>query len=219
MKRPDPLTPDRLVLPGRAALERMANNCRVFAKLQLEPVLAVQLIRPDHPERARGTGAVELFPEHRPGVIQTVSMPPGSWSDLRRPDTVEVGDEGSDPLWRRRDNPFVAVLDLHHSSPHRSCTAATKETQRFGPFGPRKRSCRAACCDIRPAITGRRGWCQSTTTSWSVPATTRRSRSRFDQLRCKGSQIRSQPVPSPACRAGAPCEDPPGGRAGRREHC
>src|SRR5260370_41018209 len=128
MKRPDPLTPDRLVLPGRAALERMANNCRVFAKLQLEPVLAVQLIRPDHPERARGTRAVELFPEHRPGAIQTLSMPPGSRADLRRPDTVEVGDEGSDPLWRRRDNPFVAVLYLPHPSPHPPLPAAAQKT-------------------------------------------------------------------------------------------
>jgi len=125
MKRLDPLTPDRLVLPGRAALERVANNCRVFARLQLEPVLAVQLIRPDHPERTRGTRAVELFPEHRPGVVQAVSLPPGSRSDLRRPDTVEVGDEGSDPLWRRRDNPFVAVPDLHPplSSPFQAANA------------------------------------------------------------------------------------------------
>src|SRR5260370_12701773 len=113
MKRLDALTPDRLVLPGRAADERVAKNRRVFGRLQLEPVLAVQLIRPDHPERARGTRAVELFPEHRPGVIQTVSLQPGGGSDLRRPDTVEVSDEGSDPLWRRRANPFVAALHPH----------------------------------------------------------------------------------------------------------
>ena len=43
MKGPDQLTPDRLVFPGRVALERVANNRRAFGKLQLEPVLAVQL--------------------------------------------------------------------------------------------------------------------------------------------------------------------------------
>src|SRR5260370_8543848 len=108
MKRLDPLTPDRLVLPGRAAFDGVADNRRASSRLQLEPVLAVQLIRPDHPERARGTRAVELFPEHQPGVVQAVSLPPGSRSDLRRPDTVEVGDKVGDPLWRRRDHPFVA---------------------------------------------------------------------------------------------------------------
>src|SRR6266702_1875816 len=204
MKRPHPLTPDRLVLPGRAALERVANNCRVFSRLQLEPVLAVQLIRPGHPERARGTRAVELFPEHRPGVVQAASLPPGSRSDLRRPDTVEVSDKVGDPLRRRRDNPFVEVLDLHRSSPHRSCTAATKETQRFGPFRPRKRSCRAACCDVRPAglvpehddlLVGRR----------DDP----RVHAPFVPGWLQGSQIWSKPVLSPACRAVAPWTDPP----------
>src|SRR5690348_14196090 len=51
MKRLDPLTPDRLVLPDRAAFERVAKNRPAFGKLQLEPVLELELIRPDHPER------------------------------------------------------------------------------------------------------------------------------------------------------------------------
>src|SRR5260370_2848575 len=72
MKRLDPLTPDRLVLPGRTALERVAQNGGALGQLQLEPVLALQLIRPDHSERTHGTGAIELFPEHEPGVVQTV---------------------------------------------------------------------------------------------------------------------------------------------------
>src|SRR5215471_14541268 len=113
MKGLDPLTPNRLILPGRAALDGVAKNRRALGRLQLEPVLALQPIRPDYPERTHGTRAVELFPEHQPSVVQAVSLPPGSRSDLRRPDTVEVGDEVGDLLWRRRDNSFVAVPDLH----------------------------------------------------------------------------------------------------------
>src|SRR6266536_2525928 len=126
MKRLDPLTPDRLVLPDRAALERVAKNRRAFGTLQLEPVLALQLLRPDHPERTRGTRAIELLPEHQSGFIQTVSLQPRSRSNLRRPDTVKVRDERSDPLWRRRDNPFVVVPDLHlgHAAYGRPCGAA-----------------------------------------------------------------------------------------------
>src|SRR6266496_4388819 len=93
MQRLDPLAPDRLVLPGRAALDRVADNRRAFGGLQLEPVLALQLIRPDHPERARGPRAIELFPQHQPGIVQTVSSPLGSRCDLRRPDTAEVRNE------------------------------------------------------------------------------------------------------------------------------
>src|SRR5258706_139800 len=44
MKRLDPLRPDRLVLPDRVALDRVAKNRRAFGELQLEPVLALQLI-------------------------------------------------------------------------------------------------------------------------------------------------------------------------------
>src|SRR5262249_39431678 len=40
MKRIDLLTPDRLVFPGGAALDRVADNCRAFCGLELEPVLA-----------------------------------------------------------------------------------------------------------------------------------------------------------------------------------
>src|SRR5260370_827173 len=113
MKRLDPLTPDRLVLPGRTALERVAQNGGALGQLQLEPVLALQLIRPDHSERTRGTGAIELFPEHEPGVVQTVCVQPGSRSDLPRPDPIEIRDQCGDPLWRRRDDPLMAVPDLH----------------------------------------------------------------------------------------------------------
>src|SRR6266498_3108882 len=124
MKRLHPLTPDRLVLPDRPALDGVANNRRAFCKLQLEPVLGLQRIRPDDPEGTRGTRAIELFPEHQSGVVQTLSLQPRSRSDLRRPDTVEVRDECSDPLWRRRDNPLVAVPDLHPplTSPLVHCT-------------------------------------------------------------------------------------------------
>jgi hypothetical protein len=113
MKRLDPLTPDRLVRPGRTAFECVAQDGRAFGRPQLEPVLALQSVRPDHPECARGVWAIELFPEHRPGVVQTVSVQPGSGSDLRGPDAIEVRDERSDTLWRRRDNPLMAVPDLH----------------------------------------------------------------------------------------------------------
>jgi len=144
MKRLDPLTPDRLVLPDRAAFERVAKNRPAFGKLQLEPVLELELIRPDHPERTRGTRAIELFPQHRPGVVQTVSLQPGSRSDFRRPDTAEVRDERNDPLWRCRDNPLVAFPDLHPSltSPHVPCDQCRDATVRSPRL--RKRSCRAA---------------------------------------------------------------------------
>src|SRR5579864_1068259 len=92
MSRLDPLTPDRLVLADRAALDRVADDGGAFCGLQLEPVLDPQLIRPDHSERARGTRAIELFPEHQPGVVQTVSLEPRSRPDLRWPETVEVRD-------------------------------------------------------------------------------------------------------------------------------
>src|SRR5215469_7594582 len=116
MKRLDPLTPYRLPLPGRAAFDRVAKDGRVVGTFQLEPLLALQLGRPDHPERTGGTWAVDLFPEHQPCVVQTVSLRPGSRSDLRRPDTAEVGDERGYLLWRCRDSPFMVVLDLHPSS-------------------------------------------------------------------------------------------------------
>src|SRR5215469_6524971 len=116
MKRLDPLTPDRLPLPGRAAFDRVAKDGRVVGTFQLEPLLALQLGRPDHPERTGGTWAVDLFPEHQPCVVQMVSLRPGSGSDLRRPDTVEVGDERGYLLRRCRDSPFMVVLDLHPSS-------------------------------------------------------------------------------------------------------
>src|SRR6266851_7922415 len=106
MKRLDPLMPNRLVLPDRAALDGVANNRRAFGKLQLEPVLELELIRPDHPERTGGARAIELFPEHRSGVVQTVSLQPGSRSDLRRPDTIEVREEWSDALRRCRESPL-----------------------------------------------------------------------------------------------------------------
>src|SRR5262249_20838381 len=115
MKWLDPLAPDHLVLPGRASLDGMADNRRAFGRFQLEPVLALQLNRPDHPERARGAGAVGLLPNQYPRRGQTVSLPLGSRSDLRRPDAAEVGDKGSDPLWRRRDHPLVVVPDLHRT--------------------------------------------------------------------------------------------------------
>src|SRR5215207_10399158 len=113
MKRRDPLAPDRLVLPVHAALDRVAQHCRAFGTLQFEPVLALQLIRPDHPERTRGTRPIDLFPGHRSGVVQPVSLQPWSRSDLLRPDAVEVRDERRDPLGWRRNNPLVAVPDLH----------------------------------------------------------------------------------------------------------
>jgi hypothetical protein len=128
MKRLDPLTPDRLVLPDRAALDHVKNNRRAFGDPQLEPVLGLQLSRPDHPERTRGPRTIELFPEHQSHVVQTVSLPQGSRSDLRRPDTAEVRDECSDLLWRRRDDPLVAVRDLHSSVTSRGAVA---ETHRF----------------------------------------------------------------------------------------
>src|SRR6266704_4696896 len=125
MKRLDPLTPDRLVLPGRAALDHVTNNRRAFGEFQLEPVLGLQLIRPDHPERTRGARTIELFPEHQSHVVQTVSLQQGSRSDLRRPDTAEVRDECSDLLWRRRDDPLVAVRDLHSCVTSRGAVAET----------------------------------------------------------------------------------------------
>jgi DNA-binding CsgD family transcriptional regulator len=74
-----------------------------------------------HAGRARGIRAIELFPEHRPGVVQTVSVPPGSRSDLRGPYTIEVRDERSDPLWRRRDNPFLRLLAVGRTNREIAC--------------------------------------------------------------------------------------------------
>jgi hypothetical protein len=73
---------------------------------------------PGLPQRARGTRAIELCPQHQPGVVQALPLPPGSRSDLRRPETAEVRDECRDRLGRRRGNPFVAVPDLHLPSLH-----------------------------------------------------------------------------------------------------
>jgi len=99
--------------PGSAALERVADNCRAFCKIQPEPVLGLQLRRPDNPERTRRARAIELFPQHQPGVGQAVPLRLRSRSDLRRPDPVEVGDECSDPRRWCRDNPFVKFPDFH----------------------------------------------------------------------------------------------------------
>jgi hypothetical protein len=94
-------------------------------------MLALQLIGPDRSERTRGTRAIELFPVHEPGVVQAVSVQPGSRSDLPRPDAIEVRDECGDPFWRRRDDPLMAVPDLHPqlTSPFVPCDHA--ETRRF----------------------------------------------------------------------------------------
>src|SRR5215813_7601436 len=124
VKRLDPLAPDRLVFPGSAALDRVADNCRAFCTLQLEPVLALQFRRADNPERTRRPRAIELLPQHQPSVEQAVSLRPWSGSNLRRPDPVEVGDECSDPRRWCRDNPFVKLPDLHPpltSPPAPSC--------------------------------------------------------------------------------------------------
>src|SRR6516162_541752 len=131
MKRLDPLTPDRLVRPGRVTLDGVAQEGRAVGQLQLEPVLALQPLRPDHPERTCGAGAIELFPEHEPGVVQAVPVQPGRRSDLPRPDAVEVRDEGSDPFWRRWDDPLMAVPDLHPPLTSSFVPVDCVETQRF----------------------------------------------------------------------------------------
>jgi hypothetical protein len=76
---------------------------------------------------------MELFPEHQSGVVQTGSLPPRSRCDLRRPDPVEIRDECGNPLWRRRDTPFVAVPDLDPSltSPLVHCDQRSDATVRF----------------------------------------------------------------------------------------
>src|SRR6516225_8638058 len=134
MKRLEALMPDRLVRPGRVALDRVAQDGRALAQLQLEPVLTLQLIRPDHSERTRGTRAIELFPEHEPGVVQAVPVQPGSRSDLPRPDAIEVRDECGDPFGRRRNDPLMAVPDLHPplTSPFVPCDRL--KTQRLAIF-------------------------------------------------------------------------------------
>src|SRR5215467_13287237 len=144
MKRPDPLMPDHLVAPGRVALDGVANNRRAVGHLQLKPVLALQLIRADDPERPLGTRAIELFPEHQPGIEQAVPLRTGNRSDLSRPDTVEVRDKYSDPLRRCRDNPFVEFPDLH--SPLTLPAGYYDKHKRFTGRSPRpwKRSFRAA---------------------------------------------------------------------------
>src|SRR5215475_6034101 len=156
MKWLDPLAPDHLILPHRAALDGVADNRRAFGRFQLEPVLAVQPSRPDHAERARGTGAVDLFPDHDPGVVQTMSPPLGGRSDLRRPDAAEVGDKGSDPLWRRRDHPLVVVPDLHRprTSPRAPRPACRRHDPPPGrgrdPAGPRPKRAAATRDRRRP---------------------------------------------------------------------
>src|SRR6266511_3865219 len=74
VKRLDPLTPDRLILPDRPALDGVANNRPALDRLQLKPVLCLQPIRPDDPEGTRGTRTIELLPQHQPGVVQTTSL-------------------------------------------------------------------------------------------------------------------------------------------------
>src|SRR5262249_38602441 len=70
MKWLDPLAPDHLVLPGRASLDGMADNRRTFGRFQLEPVLALQLSRPDHAERARGAGRANSSPTMTPALYK-----------------------------------------------------------------------------------------------------------------------------------------------------
>ena len=67
------LQPDLLVLPDRAAVDRVTNNRAAVDVLQLEPVLDPQLIRPDHSESPGGTRAIELFPEHRSRLVPAMS--------------------------------------------------------------------------------------------------------------------------------------------------
>lgn len=111
------LRPHLRVLSHRAALDDMTKNCSAVDALHLEPVLDPQHIRPDHPERPDGTGAMELLPEHRSGLVQAMPSRAGSGAEVRRPETVEVFHKLSDPFWRRRDRSFVAIVDLH-VSPH-----------------------------------------------------------------------------------------------------
>src|SRR6516164_2553620 len=134
MKRLDPLMPDRLVRPGRVALDRVAQDGRALGRLQLEPVLALQPLRPDHSECTRGTRAIELFPGHEPGVVQAVSVQPGSRGDLPRPDAIEVRDECGDPFWRRCDDPLMSVPDLHPPLALPFVPCDRLETQRLAVF-------------------------------------------------------------------------------------
>jgi Beta-lactamase len=60
--RLDPLTPERLIPACRVTFDGVAQYRRACRGLHLEPVLNPQFIRPDHPERAQGTRAIEFFP-------------------------------------------------------------------------------------------------------------------------------------------------------------
>jgi hypothetical protein len=150
-----------------------------------------------------------------------VSLQPGSRSDLRRPDTVEVRDERNDPLWRCRDNPLVAFPDLHPSltSPHVPCDQCRDATVRSPRL--RKRSCRAAASnehlpratDTRPTPPADGSGC--------FPPRTRPFPLPFVSPCCRPSdQVACRPVTPRTCRDHLAGEPPgllaPGGRLRRR---
>jgi hypothetical protein len=62
-------TPAGAMCSARAALDGLADNRPALYRLQLEPVLCLQRIRPDDPESTRGSRTIEHFPEHQPGVV------------------------------------------------------------------------------------------------------------------------------------------------------
>jgi len=113
VKRLDPLAPDRLVFP--AAQPSSVWRTTVAPSVRSSPnqfsaCNSGGLTTRNARARAR---AIELFPQHQPGVGQAVPLRLRSRSDLRRPDPVEVGDECSDPRRWCRDNPFVKFPDFH----------------------------------------------------------------------------------------------------------
>jgi hypothetical protein len=105
--------PDRRALTDGLAIERVPNKGPTLDGLPLEPVLTRQPVRVDDAKGAERPRTLELLPNHRPRLVQTVSQRTWRRRDLGRPDRVEVQDEPSQLLRRRGDDALVTLADPH----------------------------------------------------------------------------------------------------------
>jgi hypothetical protein len=112
----DPVAPECRERADRLAFHGVAEERPAFRGLELEPVLGLQPVRVDHPERPRRTGAVDLLPDHQPRVVAAASQRARRGGDVGRPDAAEVGEERGHPLRAGGHESLVAIPDLHPST-------------------------------------------------------------------------------------------------------
>jgi hypothetical protein len=88
-------------------------ECAGFCGLELEPVLALQLLRVDHSEGSRCARAVDLLPEHESRVVAAVCERARRGHDVGRPDLTELGEERGHSLRPGSHEPLMTIADLH----------------------------------------------------------------------------------------------------------